>query len=80
MLFFICPIFYTIHTFLPSLLADEFYTPNELFYVRSHLPTPDIDPAAYELEVNPIPDRFDTSSTENYCRWMESASKERREC
>ena len=60
MLFFICPIFDTIHTFLPSLLADEFYTPNELFYVRSHLPTPDIDPAAYELEVNPIPDQFDT--------------------
>ena len=37
-----------------SILADEFYTPNDLFYVRSHLPTPDIDPAAYELEVNNV--------------------------
>ena len=44
---------------LLSLLADEFYTPNELFYVRSHLPTPDIDPTAYELEVKPIFNRFD---------------------
>jgi len=35
-----------------SVLADEFYTPNDLFYVRSHLPTPDIDAAAYELELD----------------------------
>lgn len=26
----------------PSLLTDHFYTPNELFFVRNHLPVPDV--------------------------------------
>ena len=73
-------LFPTSNPHLRSILADEFYTPNELFYVRSHLPTPDIDPAAYELEVSPIPNPFDPSSTEHCFRWTESASRERREC
>lgn len=33
------------------LLADHLITPNELFYVRNHLPVPDVDPATYELEI-----------------------------
>jgi DMSO/TMAO reductase YedYZ molybdopterin-dependent catalytic subunit len=31
-------------------LAD-FITPTELFYIRSHFPTPEIDPAAYRLSI-----------------------------
>lgn len=34
-----------------ALLVDSLITPNELFYVRNHLPTPDIDASTYELEV-----------------------------
>ncbi|XP_037936806.1 sulfite oxidase, mitochondrial [Teleopsis dalmanni] len=34
-----------------SILADHFYTPNEFFYVRNHLPVPVIDPEIYELEI-----------------------------
>jgi sulfite oxidase len=37
-----------------SVLADNFFTPNHLFYVRSHLPTPDVDIAEYELEVGGV--------------------------
>lgn len=33
------------------ILAKEFITPNDLFYVRSHLPTPDVEPSDYELEI-----------------------------
>lgn len=33
------------------LLVDSLVTPNELFYVRNHLPVPDIDASTYELEV-----------------------------
>jgi len=34
-----------------SIITDSFLTPNELFYVRNHLPVPEIDPEEYELEV-----------------------------
>lgn len=34
-----------------SLLAEYFITPAEFFYVRNHLPVPDIDGKEYELEV-----------------------------
>lgn len=34
-----------------SLLVDNLITPNELFYVRNHLPVPDIDASTYELEL-----------------------------
>eukprot|EP00099_Drosophila_melanogaster_P017363 NP_573331.1 uncharacterized protein Dmel_CG7280 [Drosophila melanogaster] len=34
-----------------GLLAEQFYTPNELFYVRNHLPVPVINPEDYELEI-----------------------------
>jgi len=37
-----------------AIITDSFYTPSDLFFVRSHLPIPDIDPAAYELEVGGI--------------------------
>ncbi len=33
------------------LLAESFITPNNLFFVRNHLPVPDISPADYVLEV-----------------------------
>ena len=33
------------------LLGEQLNTPNELFYVRSHLPTPVIDPAEYRLTI-----------------------------
>lgn len=35
----------------PSILSDAFVTPNDVFYVRNHLPVPDVDPDAYELEI-----------------------------
>ncbi|KAK5650552.1 hypothetical protein RI129_001581 [Pyrocoelia pectoralis] len=34
-----------------SLLAENFISPNELFYVRNHLPVPEVDISTYELEV-----------------------------
>jgi cytochrome b involved in lipid metabolism len=33
-------------------LTEKYYTPNELHYVRAHLPIPDIDADDYELEVH----------------------------
>lgn len=35
----------------PDVLIQNFITPNELFYVRNHLPVPEIDPKTYELEI-----------------------------
>lgn len=35
----------------PFLLVEQFITPSELFYVRNHLPVPNIDPETYELEI-----------------------------
>ncbi|KAL4433958.1 hypothetical protein ABPG75_000399 [Micractinium tetrahymenae] len=34
-----------------ELLAASIVTPNELFYVRNHLPVPQVDPAAYRLRI-----------------------------
>lgn len=34
-----------------AILADYFYTPNDLFYVRNHLPVPLIDERKHELEI-----------------------------
>lgn len=34
-----------------EVLADHFYTPNDWFYVRNHLPTPDVTEKEYELDV-----------------------------
>lgn len=34
-----------------ELLTEDYYTPNELFYVRNHLAVPDIDPDEYVLIV-----------------------------
>src|SRR5260370_7302615 len=31
---------------------DSYLTPTELFYIRSHFPTPDLDPAAYRLRID----------------------------
>nr|CAD7194648.1 unnamed protein product [Timema douglasi] len=40
-------------------LVDSFITPAELFYVRNHLPVPEVDPATYELEVDGVgPETF----------------------
>ncbi|XP_017850120.1 LOW QUALITY PROTEIN: probable sulfite oxidase, mitochondrial [Drosophila busckii] len=35
-----------------ALLGEHFYTPNELFYVRNHLPVPVIQAEQYELELD----------------------------
>ncbi|XP_017138672.1 probable sulfite oxidase, mitochondrial [Drosophila miranda] len=35
-----------------GLLAEKFYTPNEMFYVRNHLPVPVLVPEEYELEID----------------------------
>ena len=37
-----------------SILGDSFITPQELMYVRSHLPVPDVDPKEYNLEVEGV--------------------------
>ncbi|KAJ8945682.1 hypothetical protein NQ318_012401 [Aromia moschata] len=34
-----------------AILVQSFITPNELFYVRNHLPVPNVDTETYELEV-----------------------------
>lgn len=34
-----------------DILTEDYYTPNELFYVRNHLAVPDIDPEEYVLIV-----------------------------
>lgn len=36
----------------PSLLTDNFLTPNELFFVRNHLPVPDVDLKSYKLDIS----------------------------
>lgn len=35
----------------PSLLVDNITTPTDIFYVRNHLPVPDIDLERYHLEL-----------------------------
>ena len=34
-----------------QLLSDNLITPNEIFFIRNHLPVPDIDETKYELEI-----------------------------
>ena len=38
-------------SYFPELLPASFNTPNNLFYVRNHLPVPVIDPKEYQLEI-----------------------------
>lgn len=38
----------------PVLLPEDFITPNDLFFVRNHLPVPVSEPATYTLEVTGI--------------------------
>jgi len=35
----------------PSLLAEQFITPTELFFIRNHLPVPTIDMSTYKIEI-----------------------------
>ncbi|KAG8197175.1 hypothetical protein JTE90_011333 [Oedothorax gibbosus] len=35
-----------------DLLVENFLTPNEVFFVRNHMPVPQIDPKEYELEIS----------------------------
>ena len=37
---------------MPFDQLDEFITPSELFYIRSHFPTPKLDPLAYRLSIS----------------------------
>lgn len=36
----------------PAMLMSSFYTPNDIFFVRSHLPTPEVNADQYELEIS----------------------------
>jgi DMSO/TMAO reductase YedYZ molybdopterin-dependent catalytic subunit len=36
---------------MPFDQLDDFITPAELFYIRSHFPTPELDPVAYRLSI-----------------------------
>ncbi|XP_021953467.1 sulfite oxidase [Folsomia candida] len=38
----------------PALLPQNFYTPNDLFYVRNHLPVPTVDTSAYRLTIQGV--------------------------
>merc|ERR1719494_349422 len=38
----------------PQLLLDHFNTPNNLFYVRNHLPVPLVEPESYSLEISGV--------------------------
>ena len=35
----------------PVALLDSFITPNNLFYVRSHMPVPQVDPSSWALKI-----------------------------
>ncbi|KAG9412523.1 hypothetical protein AC1031_015436 [Aphanomyces cochlioides] len=35
-----------------ELLLESFITPNDLFFVRNHLPVPNIDPSTFKLEIS----------------------------
>ncbi|PSN45459.1 putative sulfite oxidase, partial [Blattella germanica] len=37
-----------------TLLVESFVTPSDLFYVRNHLPVPEVDPETYQLEIEGI--------------------------
>src|SRR5258708_32227105 len=37
---------------MPFDQLGEFITPSELFYIRSHFPTPELDPLAYRLSIS----------------------------
>src|ERR1700678_817692 len=36
---------------MPFDQLDDFITPSELFYIRSHFPTPELDPLTYRLSI-----------------------------
>ena len=36
---------------MPFDQLSDFITPTELFYIRSHFPTPELDPVAYRLSI-----------------------------
>lgn len=38
----------------PELLMESFITPNDLFFVRNHLPVPDVDADTYRLKISGI--------------------------
>jgi DMSO/TMAO reductase YedYZ molybdopterin-dependent catalytic subunit len=38
----------------PSERLDTYLTPNELFYIRSHFPTPNLDAASYRLRIGGV--------------------------
>ena len=37
---------------MPFDQLEDFITPSELFYIRSHFPTPKLDPLAYRLSIS----------------------------
>lgn len=39
----------------PAMLIENFLTPSDIFYVRNHLPVPQVDPDSYRLEIASSP-------------------------
>ena len=41
----------------PDALLDQFFTPNEIFFIRGHGDIPEVDPAAFRLAVDGLVER-----------------------
>lgn len=54
-----------------QLLSDNLVTPNEIFFIRNHLPVPDIDENIYELEITGEGINTVTLSLEVIYIWVE---------
>lgn len=46
----------------PAILLDNFLTPNDLFFVRNHLPVPEVDAKSYKLDIGIDGSSFTTLS------------------
>ncbi|CAD6189155.1 unnamed protein product [Caenorhabditis auriculariae] len=58
----------------PSLLTDHFVTPNELFFVRNHLPVPSIDITEHKLSVEGLDGKKIELSVEDLKKKYKSVS------
>lgn len=52
-----------------EILGEQLHTPNELFYVRHHLPVPHIKAADYRLEVKGAPSAIELGLSIGSC-WL----------
>jgi len=61
----------------PRLMRQHFITPNELFFIRSHAPTPEISPAEYQLSISGLvqtPRTFFLADLQNFPRHTVTAT------